>query len=634
MFRHTIWMLSCLSMLSLGLIASTDHAENSQNPAVPLTSYKAKIVMGVNQALTKKVKASSKAIRSSQNHQKQPGCSSHHHFKKSNCCEATVISSYDINPNGYVIDEPGVYRLKESTVFHSKTPGAIAIFIDSDNVTLDLCENTLLQKNETTGTIGVAVNGRENVVVENGCIQGFKKFGVHVTPQSSYVTLQQLNVLENGTNNPSGKTISGGISITSGLPSSITHDIFIKNVTSSGNFFAGLLLSGVTDVDVLQSRFNNNTSATTNFGINSWGILATAFLLDPTSPSFLPCSNLTILDCEANSNNGAGGSIGIEVLSVPAFGFAFNNNVVIERCIAHHNIGGGSSTAVNEGEGIVIAGTQNFVVKDCVANGNASAATQPSGSPGFYASTGFGVPFYGINGLFENCVAEGNSGAGDTSQGFRILRSTNITVSNCVASGNNNTSTGEAWGFNTDPLLGNDAGAFGPPVNRNFIIQNCVAEGNNAPSNQCGGFKFVSQVYSILANCRSVGNGETGSSNGIGILVSDPPCCITNNCCTVDPAVCNSTSGCLPFATCCVTLQNIIHNNEVAGNTLYGIRETTNTNPHNNYYANIARGNGTNYSNLPAGTPIRIWGPPPAFPQTTDNNGVLDAQLDNIDIRS
>ncbi|MCV4614745.1 hypothetical protein OFM04_33125, partial [Escherichia coli] len=87
------------------------------------------------------------------------------------------------------------------------------------------------------------------------------------------------------------------------------------------------------------------------------------------------------------------------------------------------------------------------------------------GTPGFFASVGFGVPFFGVNGHFENCVAEGNSGAGDTSQGFRILRSNNITVSNCVAIGNNNSSTGEAWGFTTDPSVGNQVGAFGPPVN-------------------------------------------------------------------------------------------------------------------------------------------------------------------------
>ncbi|MCE5316420.1 MAG: hypothetical protein LLG04_03530 [Parachlamydia sp.] len=198
---------------------------------------------------------------------------------------------------------------------------------------------------------------------------------------------------------------------------------------------------------------------------------------------------MNFFDCVTNSNNGTGGSIGLDILSVPEFGFQLNSNVVIVRCVATHNVGGGNPNAVNEGEGIVVAGTQNFVIRDCAAFGNGTAATQPSGIPGFFASTGIGVPFHGLDGLIENCVAEGNSGAGDSSQGFRILRSSNITISNCVAIGNNNTSTGEAWGFSTDTLLGNEAGAFGPPVNINFVFQNCVAEANNAQSAICGGFK-------------------------------------------------------------------------------------------------------------------------------------------------
>ncbi|MCE5316421.1 MAG: hypothetical protein LLG04_03535 [Parachlamydia sp.] len=205
--------------------------------------------------------------------------SKHHSKKKSGCCCATVISSDDINPNGFVIDEPGVYTLTEDVVFRSKTAGAVAIVIDADNVTLNLCEKTLSQRNSTSGTIGVLVNARENVVIENGSIRGFKLFGVRVNAETSYLTLQNLTVLENGVDNPALAIIGGGIVITSGLPSAITHDIVIKNVTSSGNILAGLILSGVRNVDVLDSRFNNNTSATTGYGTNAWGVLATAFTL-------------------------------------------------------------------------------------------------------------------------------------------------------------------------------------------------------------------------------------------------------------------------------------------------------------------------------------------------------------------
>lgn len=629
MLRYSVWMASCL--ISFGLFASTDTAEDSQDP---IQCYKAKIVQGVSQALSKNVKVSSQANRSSSSkHQsKQKTCG--HTKPKSDCCTAKVITSDDINPHGFVIDEPGVYRLEDDVVFHSKRTGAVAIVIDANNVTLDLCEKTLQQKNSTSGTIGILVNARENVVVENGTVKGFTMFGIRANAETSYLTLQSLTVLENGTNDPGSLLLSAGIVINSGVPSAVSHDIAIRNVTSSGNVFAGLVLSGVRNVDVLESRFNNNSSATTGYGTNAFGIVATSFYLGQPG-TFLPCTDINIFDCVTNSNNGVGGSVGIEILSVPQFGFQLNTNVTIERCVANHNIGGGDPNAVNEGEGFVVTGTQNFAIRDCVAMGNGTAATHPSGIAGFFASSGFSVPFSGFDGIIENCYAEGNSGAGDSSQGFRVTRSSNITISNCIAIGNNNPSTGEAWGFTTDTNLGNDAGEFGAPVNTNFVIQNCVAEANNAQSSICGGFKFVSQVNSILADCRSVGHGIAGSNNGYGILVTDPACCSNTSCCTLDPVVCNSPSGCLPVATCCPTLHNIIHNNEVVGNTFYGIFDNFNpvsNNAKNAYYANVARGNGTNYA-LPNGAPIRIWGPPPAFPSTTDNNGVLDAQLDNIDIR-
>ncbi len=56
------------------------------------------------------------------------------------------------------------------------------------------------------------------------------------------------------------------------------------------------------------------------------------------------------------------------------------------------------------------------------------------------------------------------------------------------------------------------------------------------------------------------------------------------------------------------------------------------TSANNAYLANIARANGTNYSGLPEGTPIRIW-QLPGPPSSTNSNGILDAQLDNLDIR-
>lgn len=600
MKHYLCFLMGCMSILSVGLTASQTDVQ----------SYKTQIIMETSKALSQEAKISPKATPSSSSEKKMTTC----------CGEVTVIRPKDINPNGYSINKPGIYHVDQNAAFNPSGPGLAAITINSDGVVLDLCKRTLSGGNAASKTVGILVNAKNNVLIKNGTVSGFSLFGVRILPGSSFVTVKNFNAFNNGVNDPVNLTVSGGI-VAAGDGSHFTHDIVLNNVDASGNFLAGFIVSGVVNTDVSNSKFNNNKTATTLFGINTWGVLATAFGID----SVFPCENLNVTNCEMNNNTSAGGTVGLEVLSVPAFGLPFNNNVNIINCVANSNTGGGTAGVVNEGEGIVLAGTQNFTVQNCVAQGNRTLATAPSGKPGFFASTGFGVPFFGVNGTFENCVAQGNSGAGDSSQGFRILRSNNITVSNCVAIGNNNTATsgGEAWGFTTDPLVGNTAGAFGPPVNNNFLFIDCVAETNVSSGGLSGGFKFVSQVDSSLTQCKAI-------SNGYGILVADPACCATNTCCTVDPVVCKSGTNCLPFAACCPTSKNVISYNEVIGNTSFGIVDESNSNAHNAYFANIARGNGHNFT-LPAGTPIRHW-KLPAFPHTTDNNGILDTQLDNISI--
>lgn len=616
MNRFQYLVLGVLSTASLSLFASSEVAEAPDG-------RKIEAVRAICESL-------SKTASTSHSHDDQRECGKFPKKEQSLCGCVRLISSKDIGHHGYTISKPGNYTLIENIDFEAHGINQSAIIIESDNVVLDLCNHYITQINESAGAVGISINGQENVVVENGTVSNFFTAGIRVNSDSRYITLRNLNAFRNGRNNDPVLDVGGGIVITSALPDAVTNDILIENVNASENSLAGLILSGVTDVLVVHSKFNNNTTDVTGFGTNSWGVLATAFFVDPQSPSFLPVDNLTFVESEMNGNTSTGTAIGIEVLSVPAFGFAVNHNVSILRCTANDNHGGGSATAANEGEGFVIAGTENFVVRDCVAKRNGTLATAPSGTPGFFASVGFGVPFACNNGLFENCVAEGNSGAGDVSAGFRISRSSNIVVNNCVSQGNINTSTGEAWGFTTDVNLGNDIGAFGPPVNRNYVFTNNVAESNIANSNFGGGFKFTSVVNSTLSDNRSVTNGSSGAGNGYGILVGNPPCCATATCCTTDPVVCDSPSGCLPFSTCCPTSHNIINNNEVIGNTQFGIFDDLIGASNNAYYANVARSNVVNYA-LPPGTPIRLW-PLPAFPLPVDNNGLLDSQLDNISI--
>lgn len=516
------------------------------------------------------------------------------------CGNATLISAADINPNGYLITVPGVYCLSDDVTFAGTTANLSAIVIDSDDVVLLGHGHTLGQTSDTAGTNGILVNGHTRVIIDNVTVTGFTGYGVRLNPISSYVTLNKINALENGALGVTG----GGIGITSAIDS-VTHDIYLNEVNASGNEFIGLTIAGANKVIVRNSIFNNNTANALNpvvQGISSWGVFA--------APLFtgVPSHDLTFIDCQANGNTALNGAIGFEVLSVPAFALPVITDVNFIRCVANSNLGGGDLTGVNEGEGIVIAGTENFIVKDCQAYSNQSLATAPSGLAGFYASVGFGVPFSCANGIFENCHAANNSGAADVSAGFRVISSNNIVLENCVSQNHINTNeAGEAWGFTTDTNLGNPT-AFGTPVNNQFTFKNCVAQNNVAATTTLGGgFKFISQVNSTLSNSVSSGNG------GYGILAGDP-------------------AGCEDAQ--CASLDNIINNNQILGNSVAGILDTKAA-ANNAYYLNVSRSNGpagaVNYSGLPAGTPIRLW-LLPAAPNATDSNGILDP-IDNMDVR-
>lgn len=629
MNRIKYLLLSALTTLCLGLNATEDLPQIDE-------LQKLEVVKGISQALSK-----GQTFKKGADSNCEKACKKHKKSECGTCGCARGITRRDIRRGGFVIDRPGTYRLEENIDFSPRETGAVAIVIDSDDVILDLCNHSLRLDTSLADTTGILINGRRNVVVENGTVSDFTAFGIRANPGVSTLTLRNLDVLRNGLNDPATLPITAGIAIVSGTVDGQIHDVLIIDVNSSENVLAGLILSGVDNVDVIHSRFNRNTTAVTGFGTNSWGVLATALYNDPISPSVFPCSNLRFIESEMNNNVSTGGAIGIETLSIPAFGLPVNQNVSLVRVTANGNIGGGAETIVNEGEGIVIVGTNNFVVRECIANGNRTLAEAPSGTPGFFASIGFGVPFGSSNGLFVDCVAEGNSGAGDISAGFRVFRSANITINNCEANGNNNTSTGEAWGFTTDPNLGNFAGAFGFPTNVNYLFTRSVAKNNFSVDGIGGGFKFISTINSELSYNHSITNGST-NSDGYGILVGNPPCCATNTCCTADPTVCTipgTPPTCAPFAVCCPSSHNVINNNELIGNSDYGIYDNFisqgNQTAYNAYYANVARNSGTANYRIPTGNPIRTW-PLPASPSVLDNNStpVLDAQLDNIDITS
>ena len=379
------------------------------------------------------------------------------------------------------------------------------------------------------------------------------------------INLNCLNVTESGYGTEPD-TFGGGIAISSG--NVLTHDINLNAVNASCNSFVGLTLAGVHRVNITNSKFNKNIGIDNfAFGPAVWGLLLIPNGF-PVAGGGFGCTNVNIVNSEANGNTSLGVAVGMESVSIPSFGFAANQNLNFLACEANNNAGGGDmSGPVNAGEGIVVAGTTNFLIEDCSAQGNKSLATAPSTVPGYYASVGFGVPFESLDGNIINCLAKNNSGIGDVSAGFRAYGSANITISHCVAQCNNNDGVGgEAWGITTDTNVGNEF-AFGGPVNSNFLLDYNKAERNLAPNGLGGGIKFIAQVNSALDhNC--------ASHNAIGLLVGDPACCQSPE----------------PCSFYCVSENNVVAYNKVTKNSQSGILDVTPGAAV--YYSNVARCNG------------------------------------------
>jgi hypothetical protein len=60
------------------------------------------------------------------------------------CCQVTSILPEDLDGTTYFITAPGKYVLNQDVLFTPANSNTPAIVILSDNVTLDLCEHTLI----------------------------------------------------------------------------------------------------------------------------------------------------------------------------------------------------------------------------------------------------------------------------------------------------------------------------------------------------------------------------------------------------------------------------------------------------------------------------------------------------------
>lgn len=511
-----------------------------------------------------------------------------------NSCENEVrfICQKDIGKNGYTINSSGEYRLAEDIVFNPKASdiGRSAITINVPNVVLDLNNKTLSQGSTRTSiTIGIQVNAVDAVVVQNGNITDFTRWGIFFNPGGSDITVQNLDVLRcgviEGTRDTVGDLPTGGISAIH------TDNMVFSRVNANRNFGVGLYLQEVQNIVVAKSSFNQTVGGTF-FGVqppvNSVGNIGYGLVVYTSTPNVRPCKNIVCIDCNANDTKAGAIVTGIGFFSAANPAVPMENITAI-NCNANNGYNTGFFDYESDSTGFALVNVNNFLLLNCSGNSNEHPfPPSPVAFPGLNSATGYSINL-STGGVIEGCVANNNSGQGLTTEGMRFRNCKQIEVRNCVASNNYNYLPdsedvyGESWGIRNVILLG----LGGDLVGVDYVIDSCVAQNNTALSGISGGMVAANLINCRVQNCIFQGNKNFDPLNSSifrqswGILTTD------------------SIAG-------IASANNIFEGNNVEGNAVAGIEDQTPA-ALNAYLKNIARSNGGNYVNLPSGTPIANW---------------------------
>lgn len=585
MRRHSIFMQLALAIVCLSFPERSLHARSptTEKRQVDLSQVDLKILFA--QSLVKDTaKDIPIRIEAKDNSSKHKDVSSH----KCDGCTTTITPEM-IGKKGFRISCPGLYRLKCNTTFNPPADGFSAIVIDSDDVVLNLNKKTLAQGNTTANTIGILINGNRNVTIKNGTVRSFTKIGIRGNSGVNQLYITNVNANNNGSAAASDLDMGGLVLVQA-------DEVQISNSNFIENFLDGAAFSGCRDLWMDKCACNASIPCSIPLfggfpGANGMAAIAVA------PPLVEKTINLRVTN---STFNNVGGKTGFfcNGLAIGSFDpTQIFSNILIENCEANNiSVSDSISQSVL---GIVVFGMKNATLRNCVINGIFNQ--NPN------ANHAHGIETDGSNVLVENCSVFNVVGQCFLATGFNSETMSgpnkSIVYRNCVTSNVQAIGpTSRAVGFGT--LVGNGPNiGVSPFPGVGYIFDSCIAEDVIDSANLGAGFYLGSMQKLKVMNCSSV-------NSNIGYLMEDIP--------TSPP----SSIG-------------VFKNNLAEGNSVYGFRDLTSANY--SYIANIARTNGSpgdNYSGagIPAGTPIRIW-TMPGNPAVTDNLGILDPQLDNMDIR-
>lgn len=400
----------------------------------------------------------------------------------------TNVSSANFRSGGqasllttYTITAPGTYTFVQDIGFEGRSAatnhgGNTAIFVNANNVIIDLGGKTLYQNNTTSNTNGIEIaKNKYNISIKNGNISNFKNNGIYAHKGCSALRIQDVTI-----NNCAKR----GISLIGLINSTLTDDNQISNCLIENTVVADTLgITNSSNAVGLELNYCYNILVQNSlFGHAKAGILGTP--QDAIGVLVESGTNVVFNNCDASGNYGEA-----------AYGFKISGTTV-----------GATTTSCS------------FI--ECSANANFGLDTSTNGiGCGFYADT--------VNGcVWEKCQANGNQG---TSVGYGFFYDTVNYSSNkeCTTSNNSGGSAGTStthggFGFYSTSGIGN-------------IWESCTAIGQQSLSSNtnvmCNGFDLRSESYSSLKKCYARNNGSNSDTPwAIGINLTNTTDCIVDDC--------------------------------------------------------------------------------------------------------
>ncbi len=380
-----------------------------------------------------------------------------------------LVETFSINSPGsfYLVEDIGYEGRNSAT----SAGGACSIYINSDNVVIDLGNYTLYNNTSTvTGSAQKGIDiasGKRNIVIRNGNINGFQDSGIYARSNCDDVRLQNLTITQ---------CSKQGVYLDGTADTSPTSQNMITNC-------------------VIEDSAIGRTTGTSS---------------DPARGLFLNnCFNILVSNCSLNrSDVGSNDQVAYGVL------ISSSTNVIFNNCEASGNRGSGISYGFH-----IYNQSQACSFINCTANGN--WGTSESG-------IGFGFSAQYVHGcLWENCTANANEGS-TIGYGFSWLGAKYNKITKCSSfynKGNSksNSNGGGARSFNSQDGEANIweyCEAIGSQVSSTSF-----------PIAQCLGFNLVNETNSLIQGCTSRNhNISSNDSWGIGINLQNCTRCTIDNC--------------------------------------------------------------------------------------------------------